>query len=130
MRTKWSWDITPDQCVATAAAARTSLKVTIRRDAPIRLLLSLAEAPAGTPSLRLRFKGAAGQWQAVGQVTPTRQIALTFSADETGLGRILVLLNGGTLTAGEPPQEIPPLAIPASGTEGQNWFDCARNKLI
>ena len=40
----------------------------------------------------------------------------------------LVLFEGWCV--GTPPQAVVSLAIRPSDTSGQNWFDCAREKLL
>jgi hypothetical protein len=130
VRAAWTFRSSDTECVAVAAAGDTSLLVTIRRDAPIRLTVSLATPSAHGPStLPLRFSGPAGAWQVSARRTAARQLAVTLGSDDTALSRVLVLLNGGTLDLGNPSQPILSLAISASDAQGQAWFDCARSKL-
>jgi hypothetical protein len=86
--------------------------------------------PAGRAAVPLRFAGPTGRWQVPAQQTSSHQLAVTLGADDTGLSRVLVLLNGGVLEIGRPEQNISSLAILPSDAQGQRWFDCARDKLI
>src|SRR5690242_18054231 len=42
LRAEWSFSAKGDECIATASAGVTALRVTVRRDVPIRLNVSLA----------------------------------------------------------------------------------------
>jgi hypothetical protein len=131
IRTAWTFQASDTACVAVAAAAGTSLLVSIRRDAPIRAVVAL-ETPAahGPASVPLRFTGPAGAWQVAAHRSAARRFTVTLGADDTALSRVLILLSGGTLELGEPAQPIVALSIGASDTQGQAWFDCARGKLL
>ena len=130
VRTSWTFSSSDEACTAVAAAAGTSLLVAVRRDAPIRLVVSLASPAVGSVSVPLRFTGAAGAWQIVARRTAAHQIAVTLGSDETALSRVLVLLSGGVLEVGAPAQPIVSLAISPSDAQGQSWFDCARGKML
>jgi hypothetical protein len=132
IRTNWTFNIGDDECAAVAAAAgtSTSLAVTVRRDMPIRLVVSLASPTHGPPSVPLRFTGPAGAWQAVAHQATARQISVALGSDETALSHVLVLLSGGMLEAGPPAQLIVSLVISPSDAQGQAWFDCARRKML
>jgi hypothetical protein len=131
VRTTWTFHSSDEECTAIAAAPGTSLQVTVRRDAPIRLVVALAPAPATRPvTAPLRFNGSAGSWQVTARRTAARQFTVALGSDDTALSRILILLSGGTLELGRPPQPIVSLAISPSDTQGQTWFDCARGKML
>jgi hypothetical protein len=130
VRTSWTFGASDEACTAVAAAAGASLLVAVHRDAPIRLVVSLASPALGSVSVPLRFTGAAGAWQIVARQTAARQIAVALGSDETALSRVLVLLSGGVLEVGVPAQPIVSLAISPSDAQGQSWFDCARGKML
>jgi hypothetical protein len=134
VHTAWSFDSGTDECVGTAAAGGTSLRVTVRRNAPIRLVVSLTtkleRRPAGPAAVPLRFSGPTGSWQVSAQQTASHQLAVTLGSDDTALSRVLVLLGGGVLNVGEPEQAGTSLGITPSDAQGQLWFDCARSKMI
>ncbi len=130
VRTNWAFNTSGDECAAVAAAAGTSLLITVRRDAPIQLVVSLASPAHGLASVPLRFTGPAGAWQAAARQTAARQIAVPLGSDEAALSRVLVLLSGGVLEVGAPAQLIVSLVISASDAQGQAWFDCARGKML
>jgi hypothetical protein len=131
IHTTWTFRSSDEECVAVAAAAGTGLQVTIRRDTPVRLVVSLAAQPehrSGTAPLR--FAGPAGAWQVAARRTAARQFTVALGRDDTALSRILILLSGGMLDLGAPAQPIVSLAIGPSEAQGQTWFDCARGKML
>jgi hypothetical protein len=130
VRTNWTFSAGDEECTAVAAAGGNSLAVTVRRDAPIRVAVTVA-APAQAPATtQLRFSGPAGTWQAAARRAAPRQVAVSLGADETALSRVLVLLSGGTLEVGTPTQLITTFNIGPSEAQGQDWFDCARAKAL
>jgi hypothetical protein len=130
IRTSWTFNTGEDECAAVAAAAGTSLAVTVRRDMPIRLVVSMAAPAYGPSSVPLRFTGPAGAWQVAAHRTTARQISVVLGSDETALSHVLVLLSGGVLEAGPPAQPMVSLVISSSDAQGQAWFDCARRKML
>jgi hypothetical protein len=130
IRTNWTFNSGDDECAAVAAAAGTSLVVTVRRDMPIRLVVSLASPAHGPSGVPLRFTGPAGAWQVVARQSAERQISVALGSDETALSHVLVLLSGGKLEAGPPAQLIVSLVVSPSDAQGQAWFDCARRKML
>jgi hypothetical protein len=129
IRTTWAFQADEGRCVATAAAAAASLVVTIRRDLPIRLVLSLPLVPVPTAAT-LRFAGTAGNWEVPGGRTAAHQVTALLGADEVALSRVLVLLSGGTLDVEDPGRPVALLAIAPSASSGQRWFDCARAEMF
>jgi hypothetical protein len=130
LRTEWAFNTQNNQCVATAAAGATALRVTVRREAPIRLDVTLAPQFTHDPIVPLRFVGPAGGWQVTAHQVGKTDLSVTLGSDNVALSHVLVLLSGGTLNVGMPPQAVVLLAIRPSDTSGQNWFDCAREKLL
>ena len=127
LRGTWRFDQDAATCVATLVAARDTLTVSVRRNAPVRLALTLNEPPPATA--RLRFAGSGGRWQIVAQRAGARSLAGTLGTGDLALSRVLVLLGGGTLEIGEAEQGLPAISLPAAGEQGQAWFDCGRDKL-
>jgi hypothetical protein len=133
IHTNWSFESGTDSCVAVAGAGDTSLTLTISRNEPIRLALELApqidRLPAARAAVPLRFVGLTGSWQVSSQPTARHRLTATLGATDTALGRVLVLLGGGTLEVGTQDQ-VSAIGIAPSEAQGQTWFDCARGKLI
>jgi hypothetical protein len=132
MRTIWSFAAEGDECVAVAGSGRTLLQVTVRRNAPIRVVVSLAAPlPSGRRApVAMRFNGPAGQWQVNAQQASNRQLVAVLGVSEAALSRVLVLLSGGVLELGEQDQALPSLGLAPSEAQGQAWFDCARRNAI
>jgi hypothetical protein len=128
LRAHWSFDARPDGCTARAAAGGVTLQVLVRPATPVRLVLTLASPSAPKRGAKLHFSGPTGHWQVAGNPAGKRQMEGDLGADDTALGRVLVLLNGGVLEVGDPKQAMTSLAIPAGGASGQAWFDCARRQ--
>ena len=120
----WSFQTEPDACTAVAKAGATSLQISVRRQGPIRLTMSVpGDAPAKPAA---RFNGPAGRWLIAGSPAGRRQDLFTLARDETSLSRILMLLSGGTLNLEPPGEDLSILSLPESGAEGQQWFACVR----
>jgi hypothetical protein len=131
IRTTWTFRSNDEECTAIASASDSSVQVSVRRDAPIRLVVALSPAPVPRPvTVPLRFTGSAGSWQVTARRAAARQFTVALGSDDTALSRVLILLSGGTLELGRPPQPIVSLAISPSDTQGQTWFDCARGKML
>jgi hypothetical protein len=131
VHTVWTFRSGDEDCVAVAAAENVSLVVTVNRNASINLAVSVpGQLTQGSRSVPLRFTGPSGTWQVAASRTAAHQISVGLSANDIALSRILVLLNGGVLDVGTPPQPIVSLAISPSEAQGQTWFDCARGKVL
>ena len=128
LRAHWSFDARPGGCTALAAAGRVTLQVSIQPASPVRLTVTLGGLSAPKHGAKLRFIGPTGYWQIIGKPEGKHQLAGELGADDTALGRVLVLLNGGVLEVGEPKQALATLNIPAGGAPGQAWFDCVRRQ--
>lgn len=130
LRPDWSFTSKADECLATATAGATALRISVRRNSAIRLTISLAKQYEYEPTVPLRFVGPAGTWQVTSRAYGTSLLGVTLGSDNTALSHILVLLSGGTFNVGLPPHAVVSLIIKPSDTQGQNWFDCAREKLM
>jgi hypothetical protein len=130
LHTEWSFGNKGDECLAAATAGATALRISVRRDSAIRLTISLAKQYGYEASVPLRFVGPAGKWQVTARAYGTSLLGVTLGSDNTALSHVLVLLSGGTFNVGLPPHAVVSLVIKPSDTNGQNWFDCAREKLM
>ena len=106
------------------------MRVTVRRETAIRLNVSLAPQYDHEKTVPLRFVGPAGTWQVTAYQISATQLSVKLGSDNTALSHVLVLLSGGTFNVGLPPHSVVSLVIRPSDTSGQNWFDCARDKLL
>jgi hypothetical protein len=128
--TTWSFDNRTDECLAVAASGRTSLQVTVRRNAPIQLAIALPRSlPPSKPAVELRFSGPAGSWKINARRMGSRHLTAVLGSDDTALSRVLVLLSGGRLEVGEQDQAIPSFGLAPSEARGRLWFDCARKSM-
>lgn len=125
---KWSFRTQPNVCLATAAAGRTRLVIAVRRSQPIRLSIDLPVDSTGDAIAR--FHGPAGSWAAQGWHASRHEIVFNLGRDMGSLSRVLMLLSGGVLALDSPQGNLPILTLPASGTDGQQWFNCARSRVI
>jgi hypothetical protein len=130
----WSFEATPDKCVATASGEGATLTITVQRNVGVVLRLALA-APLTTQirartTATLRFRGPSGNWALHGRGDPHVGISIASASDEVSLGRVLMLLAGGILDVDLRAPGPPSLQIPPAGPEGTSWFDCARAQMI
>jgi hypothetical protein len=132
---RWSFATGPDRCVATASGDHSVVRVTVVRNGSVAL--SLGYPPPAVRQLKpgtragLSFSGPSGHWSVQGQANAQRGISASSPPDEVSLGRILLLLGGGSLDAAAAPKlKLPPLQVGPAGPEGQAWFDCARAQMI
>lgn len=126
LRAVWTFDTSPESCTMAAKAGAAGLLLTIRPDGPIRLIVSLPAAPPSRPAAH--FAGPAGHWAIDGVAAARHQAVFPLPRNDTTLGRILMILSGGTLDLGPAPG-LPILALPESGAAGRQWFDCARHNV-
>lgn len=130
----WSFDVGPDHCIATAAGDLATLTVTARRTAAVALDLAVSGPQAARITRRLpvtlRFSGPSGSWSLPASGTAQHRIGASSALDELSLGRVVILLGGGTLDVAVPPPGLPTLQIPPAGPQGQSWSDCASRQMI
>ncbi|HUN41963.1 MAG TPA: hypothetical protein VMU81_16885 [Acetobacteraceae bacterium] len=127
LRTVWGFDTTPKACTMSARASQASLLMIVRPEGPLRLVVSLP-APA-PPHMAAHFAGPAGQWTIAGDGLASGQAVFYLPRNETTLGRILMLLSGGTLELRADTPGLPILSLPESGDAGREWFACARHSV-
>lgn len=134
VRLAWSFDVAADRCIATASDRLTTLTVTVSRNAAVGLILAFPAPEAARitarSSAKFRFKGPSGTWSLRASGDARHGIGAFSAADEIALGRVLILLGGGTLDVAVPPPALPSVLIPAAGPEAQDWSDCARRQVI
>lgn len=124
----WSFAIRPGDCLATAAAGRTRVVLSVPRGKPIRMRIVLAGASAQHPVAH--FRGPAGAWTIGGWRAGDHAVAFELGHDVNALSRVLILLSGGVLDLEAAEAPLPRLELPASGAAGQRWFGCVRHSVI
>ncbi len=133
LRLAWSFQTRADHCIATAAGDRAAVTITIRRSKGVNFHVALPASEASriaTRSLvKVRFGGPSGNWKLQASGDAKHGIDAPSAQDEVSLGRILILLGGGTLDFAVP-AGLPSLLIPPAGPEGQAWSDCAHSQMI
>jgi len=123
----WTFDTSAEACTMAAKAGPASLLLTIRPDGPVRLVVSLPAPPPSQPAAH--FAGPAGHWTIAGFASGRHQAVFPLPRNDSTLGRILMILSGGTLDLGPGAPGLPILALPESGAAGRQWFDCARRNV-
>jgi hypothetical protein len=79
----------------------------------------------------LQFSGPAGSWQIIQTAKmPRGSLSILLPANDETLGRVLIMLSGGTLELKKPSSRSLSVQLPAAGSDGRSWFDCARDKLL
>lgn len=122
----WAFQQGEDDCIATAAGDGAAALLTVSRAGPIRLNVSVRSLPSkNRANVPLRFAGGAGNWQLTARPTAAREFAADLGSGDMALSRVLSLLSGGTLEVGS--QRV---AIVPAGSQGQQWFDCARRQIF
>ncbi|HTW70883.1 MAG TPA: hypothetical protein VME47_13415 [Acetobacteraceae bacterium] len=127
LRAVWNFDTAHESCIMAARTRRASLLLNLRPEGPIRLIVSLP-APS-PPDPAAHFTGPAGQWTIGGTALARDQAAFPLPRNETTLGRILMILSGGTLDLRPDAAGLPILSLPESGAAGREWFACARRSV-
>lgn len=121
----WTFQQQPDECRATARAGHFNLSVVARATDPILLILSPVRR-LRHGRLELQFTGPAGKWALSAAETRYHAAIASFGSGDTGLSRLLLMLSGGTVTAGPAASGVPLLKLPPSGADGGRWFGCVR----
>ena len=138
------WHFTSDQgsCTARAAGRTAQLRVTLRAGHTAGFLLFLpaearAPGPAGSTGPAsaagvgaLRFQGPAGSWSVTAQAGPGSRAEANLALNDQAVGRVALLLAGGTLTPVGTGPTLPALTLPPAGAAGRQWFACARGLLF
>jgi hypothetical protein len=127
-----TWDFhAGDVCTATAGNPDLALEITA--SASQLVLLARGGRDIAMPArhaVPIAFSGTSGSWTVMGhRAGPNRVIASRPMTDDDA-GRILVLLEGGTVTGGARNDRLPRLRIPNGGASGRDWFECVRRRLF
>lgn len=127
----WKFQEDGESCKAAATNPALTLEIAVSDD---RLEL-LAQAKM-RPALRrgahaaIAFSGGSGAWTASGRLTAAHVISASQPMGEAAVGRVLVLLSGGTVQVGGPHSRLPSLRVPDAGAAGRTWFACVRRRLF
>jgi len=127
LRANWAFHATESMCNAVASSRAASLTIVVRPEGMVRLELSLPRPPPARPTAH--FAGPAGQWAVAGAASNHGQAVFLLPRNEQSLGRLLILLSGGTLALDGAEPALPVLALPESGPAGREWFDCAKRSV-
>ena len=128
----WHFASGPAACTAQAIGRTARLQVTLRAGHPMEFTLS---APRGvvrrgpTTSGGLRFQGPAGEWAAQARIGPGSLAVAALPLNDQAVGRVSLLLAGGTLAPFGAGAALPALVLPPAGAAGRHWFACARGLL-
>ncbi|MDE2007130.1 MAG: hypothetical protein KGI51_11225 [Rhodospirillales bacterium] len=142
----WHFTAEADTCTALAAGNGASLRIVLRRSQFASFVLSApapktagaatkepAEsapaAPAPEPGA-LRFAGRDGGWTAPARIGPGPVAGAYVKLDAGAIGRVALLLGGGTLDPIGGPEGLPALLLPPAGAAGRSWYGCARGLLF
>jgi hypothetical protein len=130
----WSFEKTPSRCLAKAVGAGAALAIAVSRNTGVKLRLTFPGVVVSGASARtkaiLRFRGPAGHWELQGSNIGYVTVSVESASDEVSLGRVLMLLDGGTLDVNVPGPALPSLRVPPAGANGTSWFDCARAQML
>ena len=119
-----TWAFTDNgACRATASSAGPTLELTADQATATIALRYRAAVPRGPVAVRL--SGPAGSWSLPGRAVG-RAVQVSRPMDEDAASRILVLLSGGTVAAGQ----AGGLVLPPAGEAGRAWFECVRRQLL
>jgi len=128
----WHFTTAHDACTASASGRTTLLRITAQAGRPATFALFArhgTHAAEATAQGALRFQGAAGGWSALARIGPGSEAIATLPLNDQAVGRIALLLAGGTLTPVGAGAILPTLLLPPAGAPGRHWFACARGLL-
>jgi hypothetical protein len=128
----WRFSTGPDSCTGQALGHDATFSVRLWRGHGTTFVLAARPRP-GSPALsgfaQLRFQGPAGGWSAFARVGPGPVAATSLPLTDRAVGRVALLLSGGTLTPIGVGTAMPALRLPPAGAAGRAWFACARGML-
>ena len=128
----WRFTTGPDSCTGRALGHDTMFSVRLWRGHGVTFVLA-TRPPPDAPTLsgfgQLRFQGRAGGWSAFARLGPGPVAAASLPLTDSAVGRVALLLNGGTLTPVGAGAAMPSLRLPPAGAAGRAWFACARGML-
>ena len=130
--TVWRFSTGPDSCTGQALGHDATFSVRLWRGHGATFVLTARPQP-GAPTLsgfaQLRFQGPAGGWSAFARLGPGPVAASSLPLTDRAVGRVALLLSGGTLTPIGTGAALPALRLPPAGAAGRTWFACARGML-
>jgi hypothetical protein len=129
----WVFSENEQTCGARVSGPRFWLEVTVG-SSDITVFLG-ANQPTGAPVhqgplLHIRFSGLAGNWDISGHLVRGPAVVSTLPMDDASLGRLIMMLGGGTVDVPTGPSQLPIFALPPAGREGRAWLRCAHQKLV
>ena len=128
----WHFESTAGACTARAHGPTARLRITLRAGHPVEFVLYvprgvLLRGPRAPGALH--FQGPAGGWTAQARIGPGTLAVAALPLNDQAVGRIALLLAGGTLAPVGAGTALPALLLPPAGTPGRQWFACARGLL-
>lgn len=129
----WKFTAGAGACVADAIGRTARLRVSLRAGHPVVFVFYVPQErqPAGPAALgALRFEGPAGTWTAVARIGPGRLAVAAVPLNDQAVGRVALLLAGGTLAPVGAGTALPALTLPPADGAGRHWFACARGLLF
>ncbi|MDE2580546.1 MAG: hypothetical protein KGL52_02830 [Rhodospirillales bacterium] len=129
---RWHFASARGACTALAIGRTARLRITVapRRGVQFTVLVPAGFSRQGPTGLgALRFAGSAGGWTADAQIGPGRIAVTLLPLNDQALGRLVLLLGGGTLTPIGAGATLPTLILAPAGIAGRRWFACARGFL-
>ena len=129
----WVFSEDEETCVARISGPHFWLEVTVG-SSEITVFLGTSHPTEASarhgPLLRIRFSGLAGNWDISGNRIRGPAVESTLAMNDASLGRVVMMLGGGTVDVPTGPPQLPIFALPAAGREGSAWLRCARQKLL
>jgi len=129
----WHFDSSAGACTAAAIGRTARLQITLRAGHAALFVLYAArgmERHGPTAPGALGFRGAAGGWTATARIGPGSLAVAALRLDDQTVGRVALLLDGGTLAPVGAGEALPVLLLPSAGAPGRRWFGCARGLLF
>lgn len=131
--TAWRFATAADACTARAIGHDAELRIVLRRGHGVTFVLAAQQGP-DAPLIEgigaLRFEGPAGAWSALAQLGSPATAATSLPLTDRAVGRVALMLGGGTLTPVGAGEALPILRLVPAGAAGSAWFACARGMLF
>lgn len=142
---RWHFATGPDTCTAEAIGRTARLRVELRRAHGVSFVLIAPSerkakqdamdqtgpgAPSNVSAGALSFEGRDGSWTASARLGPGARAMASLPLNATAVGRVALLLGGGTLDPIGAPAGMPGVALPVAGAAGRTWYGCARGLLF
>jgi hypothetical protein len=103
--------------------------------ASAREVVMTARTPVTRPlvphaAMPIAFANGASSWEVGARVIGKHEASAVLTMSEDAAGRVLVLLEGGTVRVGRASDGLPRLLVPHGGAAGREWFECVRQRLL